>query len=98
MSVRTDATPVVAEDETAPRPRAEAAAAALFPAAQHRAVTWRIVFLAGCAVVAGTFVGLGRTRGPGSFNSIWAEDASIVLTDALNMSFWHALTTPLNGY
>ncbi|GIJ46654.1 hypothetical protein Val02_35400 [Virgisporangium aliadipatigenens] len=70
----------------------------LFLTAPSRPVTWRAVVLALAAVAVGTIVGVNRARGPGALNTVWAEDGSILLTDALNEPFWTAVTTPLNGY
>jgi hypothetical protein len=88
-----------AEAEDAPRrPRWRAVGDALFLSAIDRPITVRALTVAGAAVALGTAVGLGRNRGPGALNTVWAEDGSILLTDALNGSTWKALTTPLNGY
>ncbi|GAA2626099.1 hypothetical protein GCM10010399_66940 [Dactylosporangium fulvum] len=70
----------------------------LFPDARPTQVTLRGLGLAAAAVVAGTAVGLTRVRGPGAFDSIWAEDGTYFLTDALSMSFVDAVTTSMNGY
>jgi len=56
------------------------------------------VVLALAAVVAGAGVSLGRLRGPGPFNSVFAEDASVFLTDALNRDPLVAIFRPFNGY
>jgi hypothetical protein len=97
MSVAVDeAPPDVTEDR---RPgRWDRLGQALFPPAERRPVTWRSAALAAGAVLAGTAVGLTRTRGQGTLRTIWAEDGSILLTDALGKSPWHAVTSPLNGY
>jgi hypothetical protein len=71
---------------------------AMFLPAVARPLTVRAMALAAAAVAVGTVLGLGRTRGAGAHNTIWAEDGSILLTDAYNESTWTALTTPLNGY
>jgi hypothetical protein len=87
--------------ETAEHPRRGrlyAAGDALFRPAVDRPLTVRAMVVAAAAVAVGTAAGLGRTRGPGAPNTIWAEDGSILLTDALNESTWTALTTSLNGY
>jgi len=70
----------------------------LFPDARSTPVTLRGLGLAASAVVAGTAVGLARVGGHGPFDSIWAEDGMIFVTDALNMSFMDAVTTSMNGY
>jgi hypothetical protein len=46
----------------------------------------------------GAVLSLGRLRGPGPFNSIFAEDASYFLSDALAHDPVSAVTTPFNGY
>jgi hypothetical protein len=71
---------------------------AIFLPAVARPLTVRVMALAAAAVAIGTVLGLGRTRGNGTLNTIWAEDGSVVLTDAYNESTWTALTTSLNGY
>jgi hypothetical protein len=56
-------------------------------------------FLAGAAfVVVGAAISLSRTRGAGALNTIWIEDASHFLNDALHESVVNTLTTQLNGY
>lgn len=69
----------------------------LFPAAVAARITWGRVLAAIVAVVAGTGISLFRTNGEGPFNSIWAEDGTNFLTDALNKSVWDTFTTPING-
>ncbi|GIJ47418.1 hypothetical protein Val02_43040 [Virgisporangium aliadipatigenens] len=54
--------------------------------------------VAAVAVLLGTAFSLTRTVGPGPLNSIFAEDASVFLEDALNHSTWEALSRPHNGY
>ena len=87
--------------ETADQPRRGrlyAAGEALFRPPVDRPLTVRAMVVAAAAVAVGTAAGLGRNRGPGVLNTIWAEDGSILLTDALNESTWTALTRSLNGY
>lgn len=51
------------------------------------------------AVLLGAFVSLGRVpSGPGVLNSIWAEDGSDFLTDALIGNPYLAIVKPHNGY
>jgi hypothetical protein len=52
------------------------------------------VLLAG----AGAAVSLARTAGPGALNTIWIEDASNFLQDALHQSVMTTITTQMNGY
>jgi hypothetical protein len=50
-------------------------------------------------VIGGALISLGRvSQGPGVLNTIWAEDGSDFLTDALNRSVPDAIFKPLNGY
>ena len=88
-----------AETEDAPRRgRWLAIGDAMFLPAVARPLSVRAMAFAAAAVAVGTALGLGRTRGAGALNTIWAEDGSILLTDAYNESTRTALTTPLNGY
>jgi hypothetical protein len=51
------------------------------------------------AVLVGALISLGRVpSGSGVLNTIWAEDGSNFLTDALNRNPYQALLRPLNGY
>lgn len=70
----------------------------LFPTDKHGPATRRTVIWAVVAVIVGTVVSLGRVGGPGPFNSIWAEDGSDYLTDALNRDTLRTIVRPLNGY
>jgi len=72
--------------------------APLFPAAPARPVRGVRVLAAAVLVLAGAAVSLARTGGHGPFNSIWAEDATDFLSDALTKHAWVALFTPFNGY
>ena len=67
---------------------------ALFPAAQGAPLTWRRLLLATVAVLAGAGVCLSRVRGYGPFDTLWAEDGSGFLYDALNR---HPLTPLVRG-
>jgi hypothetical protein len=71
---------------------------ALFPQPPDGQLTKSKALLALVALVAGTVLGLSRVRGPGAWNTVWAEDGGQMLNDAYHHSLWHALTTPLNGY
>ncbi len=70
----------------------------LFPPAVTRRLTWPQVVLATVAVLAATAVGLGRVRGPGSWDTIMAEDGRDLLHDAYQLSLWGALSNDINGY
>ena len=72
--------------------------AALFAGAPSRPVTAGRVALAGAAVLAGTAYCLGRVGGPGALDSIWAEDASNFLSDALTERPVATILEPVNGY
>ncbi len=55
------------------------------------------------AVLVAAFAGLvivqlARMWSSHPLNTIWAEDGGIFLKDAMQRSFWTALTTPYNGY
>jgi hypothetical protein len=51
----------------------------------------------GLAVMLGAALSLGRTGGAGPFNSVWAEDGTDFIADAVAHP-WPALVTPINGY
>jgi hypothetical protein len=85
----------------APRPaddRRARLARRLFPADAPRRVTRRGALLAVAGILAGVITSLARTGGHGPFDSIWAEDGSGLLYDALNLSTLDAVTKGLNGY
>jgi len=50
-------------------------------------------FLGGCTVLE-----LGRQSGVPSWHSLWAEDGTVFLSDALNKPFFSTLFAPYNGY
>ncbi|WP_117210841.1 hypothetical protein [Allorhizocola rhizosphaerae] len=52
----------------------------------------------GLAICAGAALSLLRSRGPGSLNSVWIEDAQVFLNDALTDTLRHNLFKSLNGY
>jgi hypothetical protein len=92
-----------AEEASAGEPAAarrslRAVLAGLFPAAPVRPLHWPRVALAAVAVVVGAALSLARLRGPGPFNSIFAEDATNFLSDALYHGPVDAVTKPFNGY
>jgi hypothetical protein len=70
----------------------------LFPDAPAVPLRRSRVALAAAAVVAGAALSLARLRGPGPFNSIFAEDATNFLSDALYHGPVDAVTKPFNGY
>jgi hypothetical protein len=63
-----------------------------------RPLGWRQVVGGVVFVVIGTVSSLARTSGPGALNTIWIEDASDFLQDALHQSVTTTLTTQMNGY
>jgi hypothetical protein len=70
----------------------------LFRRTESGPVGWRKILLAVACVAAAAAVSLSRTVGAGSLNTIWIEDAKFLLDQALNESFWRALTTPISSY
>jgi hypothetical protein len=60
--------------------------------------TGRQVITGALAVLSATVLSLGRTRGHGAWDTIWAEDGRNFLADALNLSVVDAVTAPFNGY
>ena len=73
--------------------------AAIFPLDRPRpglAVRWHWAVL---AVLAGTVISLCRVAsGPGVLNTVWAEDGSDFLADALNGNPYQVILKPHNGY
>jgi hypothetical protein len=70
----------------------------LFRRTESKPAGWRQMLLAAAAVAAAAAISLSRTVGPGSLNTIWIEDAKFLLDQALNDSFWRALTSPISSY
>jgi hypothetical protein len=71
----------------------------LFPEDLPRPSLARQWYWAALAVLLGALISLGRVpSGPGVLNTIWAEDGSDFLTDALNRNAFKAILRPLNGY
>jgi hypothetical protein len=86
------------QERPAPRRTLRTVLAALFPDAPVRPLRRARVALAAVAVVVGAALSLARLRGPGPFNSIFAEDATNFLSDALYHGPVDAVTKPFNGY
>jgi hypothetical protein len=73
--------------------------AGLFPVDEARRGSGRRWFWAVLAVLVGALISLGRVpSGPGVLNTIWAEDGSDFLTDALNRNPYAVILRPQNGY
>jgi hypothetical protein len=72
--------------------------AELFRPTASGPIGWRKPLIAVVCVAAGVAISLSRTRGAGSLNTIWIEDAKYLLNNALNGSFWSAFTTPISSY
>jgi hypothetical protein len=70
----------------------------LFRRTDSGPVGLRKILLAVAAVLAATAISLSRTVGAGSLNTVWIEDAKFLLDQALNASFWKALTSPISTY
>jgi hypothetical protein len=70
----------------------------LYRRTERGPVGWRKILLAVAAVVLGIVISLGRTKGPGSLNTIWIEDAKFLLNQGLNLSFWKAVSAPISTY
>ena len=72
---------------------------AIFPAEEPRPGLRQWWHWAVLAVVVGAVISLGRVpSGPGVLNTIWAEDGSDFLADALNRNTFKAIVRPINGY
>jgi hypothetical protein len=73
--------------------------AALFPLDRPRSGPAGRWYWAVLAVLVGALISLGRVpSGSGVLNTIWAEDGSALLTDALDRNPYQAILRPLNGY
>jgi hypothetical protein len=70
----------------------------LFRSPPARRPTWRQVVAAVLLIAAGAALSLARTRGPGSLNTTWIEDAGNFLQDALHKPVPTTITTQMNGY
>ena len=71
---------------------------ALFIQSSTGSLGWQKILGAVAFVIVGAAVSLARTAGPGALNTIWIEDASNLLQDALHQSVMTTLTTQINGY
>jgi hypothetical protein len=70
----------------------------LFPMSPMRAFRRRSTLVAAAAVVLGTFAQVVRLPGDTAYNTIWAEDGSVFLNQALNKGILHAFIIPYSGY
>lgn len=70
----------------------------VFAPAPDRPVRAAGVALAAGGVLLGTFVGLVRQPGIGAFDTVWAEDGQIFLSDAVDKGLLGAIATPYAGY
>jgi hypothetical protein len=70
----------------------------IFAPAQRTILTRASIALAAGAVIAAASLSLLRQPGLPAVNTIWAEDGTIFLSQALTHSFLGALTTSYNGY
>ena len=70
----------------------------LFPVVTHRAVSARRVIALLAALTAGTALALARQAGRGPLDTLWAEDGTIFLQDALDRPFNESLTRSYAGY
>jgi len=70
----------------------------LFTPAPPRAWTWRGVVVALAATVVATAIIVARQPGIGALDTVWAEDGTVFLSDAVNKSPFDALTTSYAGY
>jgi hypothetical protein len=71
----------------------------LFPEAPPPpTLTLRRALVCGGLAVAAVALQLARSWSAGPLDSLWAEDGSIWIPDAMHHGFFDALTTPYNGY
>lgn len=88
---------LLAPSQRPPR-RLAAAATGLFPRHVPAAVTARGALLALVAVVVGAVASLLRQPGVPAVDTLWGEDGTIFLQQALSTSPWEALQTVYAGY
>ena len=79
-------------------PRARSLLDGLFPMSPAAPFRRRSTFIAAAAVVIGTVAQVVRLPGDTAYNTIWAEDASVFLNQALNKGILRAFTIPYSGY
>jgi hypothetical protein len=72
--------------------------AALFPVASGKGVSWWGLALAWAAVATGTAVSLYRQPGLGALDTVWAEDGTIFLNQAVLDGPVMPIATPYAGY
>jgi hypothetical protein len=70
----------------------------LFPEPERKPVDGAALLWCTLAVVIGAAVSLGRTAGPGPFDTLAGEDAQPLLNDALNQNALRNIITPFVGY
>jgi hypothetical protein len=70
----------------------------LFRRTDSGPVGWRKIVAAVALFLLAMAISLGRTKGAGSLNTIWIEDAKFLLSQSLNMSAWGAISTPISTY
>ncbi len=72
--------------------------AVLFPVQPAVRFHRRDALVVVAAVVIGTFAQVIRLPGDAAYNTIWAEDGSVFLNQAINQGILHAFTIPYAGY
>jgi hypothetical protein len=88
----------VTESAAIGEPRSRGLLEGWFPISPAAAFRRRTTLLAAVAVVIGTFAQVVRLPGDTAYNTIWAEDASVFLNQALNRGILPAFTIPYSGY
>src|SRR6266516_3366799 len=83
-----------------PPARLAAAIQPLFPQRPEPAVRvgWQGILTGLVAVLAGTVIVVLRQPGAGALDTVWAEDGTVFLADAVNRSPLDALATSYAGY
>ncbi|MGA7986888.1 MAG: hypothetical protein WCB51_00655, partial [Candidatus Dormiibacterota bacterium] len=79
-------------------PRSRGLLDEFFPVSPATSFRRRSALVAAAVVVIGTFAQVVRMPGDTAYNTIWAEDASVFLNQALNRGILHAFTIPYSGY
>ena len=70
----------------------------LFRPTDSGPVGWRKIVAAVVLFAVAMAISLSRTIGAGSLNTIWIEDAKFLLSQALNMPAWSAISSPISSY
>ena len=89
---------MLTESSAIGEPRLRALLDGLFPMSPAAFFRRRSALVAAAAVLIGTFAQVVRLPGDTAYNTIWAEDGSVFLSQALNQGILRAFAIPYGGY